>query len=419
MKKAAGVLALLLLSLPALPADFFTLRGYFKNFFIAIFPPATSEAGTVERAPAYGAVDDKLRLKLGFRFTSALSLDCAYEISPRVQDPRLFEESIYFSGQNPPEYRLADLRERLYPGPAQTSASFGLFQNLDRFVITVKTSAADILVGRQPVAWGSGRVFNPTDVLAPFAFDELDKEERRGVDAIRVRVPVGPLDEIDFGAAAGRNFARSESAFYLRGKTNQLRTDISGLVMSFRNHLLLGLDIARSIGGAGFWFEAADVVPVFFQSGGAERAPGYFRASLGFDYNFSGRTYGFIEYHFNGAGESRPQAYLGLLSSPAFRDGFVYMFARHYVSIGSTYQITPLIPFTGLVILNLNDGSLVFAPHLEYNIAENIYLAAGGYLGFGKRPESAPGSGGQPPNLLSSEFGAYPGVVFASFRVYF
>ena len=419
MKKAGVALLLLGLALPARPAEIVSFRGYLKNFFTAIFPPSYQENRSVLREPAYGLVDERLRLKLDLRLTSRIAFDGAYEISARVQDPRLFEESIYFSGQNPPDYRFADLRKQIYPGPGQSTASFGLFENLDRFVVSVKTSAADILVGRQPVAWGSGRVINPTDVLAPFAFDEPDKEDRRGVDALRVRVPLGPLDELDVGAVAGRDFEPSKSAFYLRAKTTQLKTDVSGLAMSFRTHLLLGLDIARSIGGAGFWLEAAQVVPRFFQKEEEEETRSYFRASLGFDYNFSAKSYAFFEYHFNGAGETRSRNYLGQLSSPAYQDGFVYLLGRQYVSVGSTYQVTPLLPFTGLVIINLNDGSFVLAPHLEYNIAENIYLAAAGYLGFGKRPESAPGLAGLQPSLLHSEFGAYPGVVFASFRVYF
>jgi hypothetical protein len=55
-------------------------------------------------------------------------------------------------------------------------------------LLTIKIGAADIFIDRQAVAWGSGRLFNPTDVVTPYAFNELDKEERLGVDAVRVRV---------------------------------------------------------------------------------------------------------------------------------------------------------------------------------------------------------------------------------------
>jgi len=50
------------------------------------------------------------------------------------------------------------------------------------------------------------------------------------------------------------------------------------------------------------------------------------------------------------------------------------------------------------------------------NIAEDIYLAAGATLGIGRRPSKETPSADP---LLRSEFGAYPDMYWASFRVYF
>lgn len=412
---------LLALALPGRPDDTVTVRGYFKNFSILLVPPAVTLDGSALRETDMGAVNNRLRLKLTVQPAKKLSFDCEYDLSPRIQDSRLFEESLFITGQNLGGYRLTDLRDRLSPGPDETPASFALYQNLDRFALTIRTAGADIIVGRQAVAWGSARVINPTDVLAPFAFNELDKEERTGVDAVRVRIPLGSLDELDMGVVAGNRFRGRTSAFFLRGKVNAFKTDISALAMAFRDHLLVGLDIARSIGGAGSWLEAAYVVPGAFLRNGTEGGQDYFRASAGLDYNFSAKTYGFAEYHFNSAGRSEPEAYLSSIATIPYQDGAVYLLGRHYLSVGSTYQITSLLPLTSLVIVNLGDLSVVLAPSVEYNIAQNIYLAGGAYLGIGKRPEILPGTPGPglQPNLLHSEFGSYPDMVYASFRVYF
>jgi hypothetical protein len=93
--------------------------------------------------------------------------------------------------------------------------------------------------------------------------------------------------------------------------------------------------------------------------------------------------------------------------------------ARHYIGAGITHQLTPLIPLTGFVLLNLNDFSLSFSPQIEYNIAENIYISLGAYLGFGQGPkiEGPPDEDSIPD--LRSEFGTYPDMAFASFRIYF
>jgi hypothetical protein len=423
-----AALALILAAGPALGPGLraesgrtFGVGGYAKVFSIALLPPAYRLDGRLVGQPDLGAVVDRLRLKFSFLPASAVSFNIAYEVAPEIQDRRLWAGNLFFPGIEPLEYRFADFRSRLFPGPGQVPESFGVMQNLDRCVVAFKPPAADILLGRQAIAWGSGRVVNPTDVLAPFAFNELDKEERRGVDALRVRVPLGALEEIDVGAVAGDRFSPGKDAFFVRGKIHEFKTDITGLAMAFRGHLLVGLDLARSIGGAGSWLEAAYVVPDAFRK---SRTPGernYFRASAGLDYNFSSKTYGFVEYHFNSAGAADPEAYLSLFTTTAYRDGAVYLLGRHYVNAGATYQISPLLPFTGLVIVNLTDGSFVLAPSVDYNIAQNIYLAGGAYWGVGQRPEISPGdeSPAPVPSALQSEFGSYPAMVYASFRIYF
>jgi hypothetical protein len=397
-----------------------SFRGYVKNFAILLSPPAPLWEGERTDEPELGAVMTRLRLGLMLRPSDRVSFSCEYDISPRLQSYRLFGEGAWPAGPDPAGYRLADLRDRLVPGPNGTPANFAVYQNLDRFAVTIKTRAADIVVGRQAVAWGSARVVNPTDVLAPFAFNELDKEERTGVDAVRVRVPLGPMDELDVGAVAGAGFRAGTSAFYLRGKTRAFGADVSAVAMAFRRNLLLGLDLARSVGGAGAWLEAAYVVPEAF-TGSEEKGPRYFRASAGLDYNFGPKTYGFVEYHFSSAGAKEPESYPGLAGAMPFRAGAVYLLGRHYLSLGGTYQITPLLPFTGLVIANLGDLSLVLAPSLELNLSQDVYLAGGAYLGLGKTPEylAPPPAPGSRPDLLHSEFGSYPDMVYASFRIYF
>jgi hypothetical protein len=400
--------------------DTLSFGGYFKSFAILVVPPAIIADGSTIAPPAIAGLDNRLRLELTGKPSKNLSFDLAYDFSPRLQNERLFQESFFPTGLALGGYRLADLRNRLYPGPDRAPENFAVYQNLDRLSITLKTDFADVTVGRQAIAWGGARVINPTDILAPFAFDELDKEERTGVDAVRVRIPLGSLDELDMGLVAGNKLEAGTSAAYLRGKVHVLKTDIAALVMDFRRHLLLGLDLSRSIGGAGAWLDAAFVVPEAFLKGAAGQKD-YFRASVGADYTFSSKLSGFAEYDLSTAGAEHPAGYLSLAGTVPFRDGAVYLLGRHYLSLGSTWQITPLLPFTGLLIANLGDGSVVFAPSLDYSLSENTDLAAGAYVGVGRRPEivGLPPAPSLQPNRLRSEFGSYPDFVYLSFRVYF
>lgn len=397
----------------------FSISGYYKNFSILFMMPAYRAGDSILNEPDMGAVNNRLRIKLNFNLSSQLNFYFAYDFSPRIQDPSLFESDTFMGSFEPLEYRFSDIRKRLYPKPGASVSSFGLWQNLDRLVLTIKTRGADIFVGRQAVTWGSARIINPTDIIAPFAFNELDKEERRGVDALRLRFPLGMMDELDVGFVAGKNFNFDKNALWLRGKIYRFKTDISALLISFRKHLLAGLDVARSLGGAGFWLEAAYVVTDFFRQTKAKNNKNYLRASVGLDYNLTSKTYGFIEYHFNSAGSNEAAAYSKLFRSAAYRDGSVYLMGKHYLSLGSTCQLTGLVALTGLLIANLSDQSLIFSPLIEYNIAENIYLAGGAYIGLGKKAELTSGRSSSRQFLFRSEFGSYPDMVFTSFRVYF
>lgn len=398
-------------SFNSMAADNVSVGGYYKLFFTAFQMPAVKGAESLDNPPI-GSVNNRLRFKLSYTPTHWLQVHAAYDISPRVQDKALFGESVYFAGIDPLTYRVTDFDSRIVPGKNDAVSSFGVFHNLDRFNFTVKTKFADIIVGRQAIAWGSGHVINPTDIIAPFTFTELDTEERRGVDAVRVRIPLGMMDELDIGYIPGDDFESQNSAFFLRGKTYLFKTDVSMLVLGFRENLLLGLDITRAIGGAGFWCEAAYVIPGAFAPGDdpVKDEKNYFRLSTGLDYNLTGEWYTYVEYHFNSAGSSDPAQYSSLFEETAFTDGAAYLMGRHYLNLGTTCQITPLVTFNGLVILDLGDGSFSFSPTFEYNIKEDVYLSAGAYLGIGKRPGV---------DRFYSEFGAYPSMFFSSFRVYF
>ncbi|MFH1258298.1 MAG: hypothetical protein ABII74_00540 [Elusimicrobiota bacterium] len=373
--------------LPVLAGDSFSFNGYYKNFTAAYLPACY---GNLAGQPARGAVNNRLRLKLSWDPGTIVSANLAYDFSPRIQANSLFTDQP--SNKKGGAYRVEDLNSPFF-GPRD---NFAVYQNLDRAFVKWKTNSADIYLGRQAIAWGSAKIVNPTDLLLPFPFNELDIEDRSGVDAIRFRLPAGAMSEVDAGYIFGRDFLAKQSASYLRNRFNLSGADISVVFLNFKENLLAGLDLSRSIGGAGFWVETAEV---FSENN-------YLRVSSGFDYSFTDQAYAFIEYHYNGAGENSSKKYLNNQTKPAYTEGAVYLLGRHYLTPGLNYQFTPLINSSGQALINLQDGSVFFTPQIEYNIFPNTYLSLGAFAGSG-RP------------LPHSEFGGYPDVYFFSFRLYF
>ena len=195
-----------------------------------------------------------------------------------------------------------------------------------------------------------------------------------------------------------------------------METDASALMMIFRNNFLIGFDFARAVGGAGFWLESAYVFPNILTDEN-QLSSKYLRTSVGLDYSFSGTTYGFTEYHFSQAGMGNPEDYFANLIQPAYTDGAVYLMGRHYLALGMVYQIISLINLSVQPLLNLIDRSTSLSAQIEYNVAQDIYLSLGLWIGIGQQSDIV--GDNSTAQKLDSEFGGYPDICFSSLRIYF
>ena len=414
--------AILATSSPDLHAQSsFTLSGYYKNFTIASALPDYQKLINNSAADLVGQVTNRLLINAGWRANDHVRADVSYNILPRIQDRIFFIEDLIFVNTGALVYRVADLDLRLYPKEGEPASSFAVFQNLDRLFVTLSASKFDLYVGRQAIAWGAARVINPLDVIAPFLYTELDVEDRIGVDAVRLRAPLGQLNELDIGYIAGEDFDVAQSAFFLRSHLYLAPQDITLLALAFRQHALLGFDLARGIGGAGFWLEAAYAWMEAFNSDVIGTGPDYLRLSTGIDYSFPGNVYGYVEYHFNGAGSNDASDYVDLLFTSPYTEASVYLLGKHYLSPGVIWAVSPLWNLGLNLLANLGDPSLLISPVVEYNIAENIYLEGGAFIGLGPAADLqfVPGI---PPDVdltFNSEFGAAADFVYFSFRVYY
>lgn len=403
--------------------DELAIGGYYKSFFVAYDPPDYRTDLFVTDFPIEGTVTNNLRLNGHWRVNRWLSLETSYSIAPQVSSSGSILTGPAETLFEPAVYRVTDFDSQLFPGENDPVGSFSIHQNLDRAAVSISAGRVDLFLGRQAIAWGSARAVNPTDILAPYAYTELDTEDRIGVDAVRLRYPLGFMGEIDAGCVFGNDFEASQSACFLRGKFYLARTDVSLLAVNFRENLLVGVDLARSIGGAGAWLEAGYVVVDAFDSDDVESTDDdYLRATIGADYSFGGDIYGFIEYHYNGAGSTDASQYVvNSETKIAYREGNTYLAGQHYLIPGVTRQLTPLISGGVEAMINLRDPSALIATSVEYNVADNIYLKAGAFIGWGSQPSLrwTPPISSIPVVIPASEFGSYQDTFYSSFRVYF
>ncbi len=394
----------------------FKAGGYIKHFFQVFDIPDVDGLPQTENHDSASLTKDRLRLNLSYKPHESVFTEFSYEIIPSIYKGLEISDNPVFPKHDPFSFRIIDIPENIYPEKIGENENFILAQNIDRMIVALSLSFCDIYLGRQPVAFGSARTINPTDIFTPFSIEEIDREDRIGIDALRIKIPLGDMSEIDLGLITGEKFIRNESAVFTRFKYYLLETDFTLLATAFKNNMLIGIDIARSIGDACFWLESTYTFADLLNNYTLKE--NYFRSSAGLDYNFSTGVYIFLEYHYNGAGKSKPEDYLMILETTAYTDGAVFLLGRNYIIPGIRYEISPLIIFNGQVIFNVDDQSSYSALRLQYNILEDVYLEGGIYKTFGRNSKFM-FDNGIPTFRPEQEFGLYPDIYFFSMKIYF
>ncbi len=374
----------------------FALNGSYKTFI--------SESQNTNEDKFLSTFTNTFRPKFVWSPNDKFSFYTAYAISANIQSTTLpLNNGIKRT------YRAADLNPDLYTSNHSGQSNVLVNQNLDRFYLSYSAQWGNLNIGRAPIAFGSAKIVNPTDVLTPITYQTLDKEERVGVDTIRMNVALGSLSLLDVGYVFGDKLKKSKSAAFVRLKSNYLETDISALLMDFQDNLLIGLDLARSVGKASAWFEAALVSPKYFENNSNNNLKNYVRATIGMDYKLTTNVYSYIEFHYNGAGSVEAKKYFLLQSNTAYTQGGVSLQGVHYLIPGLTYELSSLWKLTAQCLFNANDLSIFNNLALEYNIAQDAFIDLGAYVPMGTKS----------PSVQKSEFGVYPKILYSSLRLYF
>jgi hypothetical protein len=307
-------------------------------------------------------------------------------------------------------FRLVALEGSLASGP-----SFSYWHEVDRLGVTLQLPKLEITAGRQPIGWGRGVLFSAVDVFAPFSPLEIDREWRRGVDAVHADAQLSSWLSIDAVAVGARTLKGSAYAARLRGYLGSFDAELAG---GYRADDWFG---AATISAAVFDAEVHGEV-AFFRLGTPWLRRGIFdddrnalKAVLGGSYVFQVgdglRLVG--EYAYSGFGVSFPVSASELALDEAFRDrlmrGDFQLLGRHALALVASYTFSPSVSGAFQWIQDPVDGSGVIAPNLAWDLAESVSLVGAAYLGYG------PGISGV---QIGSQFGTTPLSVLVQLRVY-
>ncbi len=253
-----------------------------------------------------------------------------------------------------------------------TKKHFTLSHYIDRLYFDHEFSFGKLVLGRQRISWGTGRVWNPTDIFNPINPANFGKIEKDGADAASMKFYLGQLTDLQFVYDTEYHFKSSNYA--ARFRTNILGYDLAVLAGSADRRLITGGDFAGNVWTAGIRGEA-------LVSEDPSKPEGYYvRWILGMDYQFNDKLYGMFEYYHNGQGTLDRFGY----DLTALYEGKILNVAKDYLAVSGSYQLTPLVTIMLSSISNFNDGSGYLAGTVNYSASDNTSVALGALYAHGK-----------------------------------
>jgi hypothetical protein len=264
---------------------------------------------------------------------------------------------------------------------------------LYRAYSTVYLPNSTLTLGFQRIAFGVGRIWNPTDILNPPNPISIEPGERLGVYGAEYVYDLSDLSEAHaFYTLDKDNRTRDWGG---RLKTNLKKFDVAVSAIRNEDVKMSGLEIDGELlsTGVGIRTEFAH-----FESKPLDKE--YDKYIFGIDYGFPNSLYINCEYLFNENGKFDKNDYDWEILSL----GTWEQLARQYLGITTTYELTPLVVLSGSYIRNLNDASDMFGPQVKWSLADDADLSVGASLFGGEH---------------YTEFWYYKNVYFLSFGIYF
>lgn len=399
---------------PARAAGSLEGSGYLKNLYRCSRSPLTQVPYWGDLTRARVTLEGKLPLsKVPDEWSPAaweLTAHADYDHELRLGTQLMSLENRMFG--------LAEPSSHLTMEQTISSGTDGHYRHrLYRGWVELKADAWRLRFGRQRVAWGSGKMWNPTDILNPFEPMSLERDERAGVDALHLRRGIGALGQGELVYTLADRWA--ETHLMARVRQNVRRADLAlmgGKVDPSSGSWTAGGELSADVRGGNLHAE-------WTYTDLRSRSP-FWRAMIGYDYTFSTDppvswlkdAWVLAEYYHNGGGDTDPASYDRTVVTHRYVPftGWRYFVrpsergerfnARDYAGWALRKEPHPLVEFEVYAILNINDRSHFVNPSVQWNAADNLYLEAG-WQRFGGTP--------------ASEFGPAPNITYLQAQYFF
>lgn len=355
----------------------------------------------------------RLRFGVDARLGHRSTVEFAYEQRLRTVEDAASRGLVVLPPQVDAPYRIVQLDDAI-----SVTDAYSYRHEVDRALAALHYDRADVTIGRQAIGWGRGVLFSAIDVFSPFSPLEIDREWRRGVDAVQADVRLTDTSSLDVVAAFGESWDDSALLGRVRGRT------LSGL---FDGEVVFGKRAEDTMYGGSFaatvWEAEVHGELAFFDTPEEFIDGGLFggddlvtKAVLGASYTFNvgnGLTV-WAEYHFSGFGSDDMAQAQQRLQDAAYVERFLrgdtQIIGRHATAIQASYLVNDLWTMNLVWITNPDDGSGVLTPSVNLTLSDNVTILGSLYVPYG--------DGLDETGLPQTEYGSAPVTAFLQFAIY-
>jgi hypothetical protein len=346
----------------------------------------------------------RLRFGLNATYNDWINGNFAYEQSARWLSDKFAggAGNSFLPSQLEAPYRITQLDWEI-----KETDTFLYRNEIDRALVAMHPKWGQVVIGRQAIGLGRGTIFSAVDIFAPFSPLEVDREWRRGVDAVRIERNITSTSSVELISAFGKTWEQSA----LLGRVRGYIGDIDGEILFGKRaeDTMLGGDISAAVSDAEVHSELA-----FFHTPEKQSESGLLcnrheviKFVLGESYTFNignGLTW-LNEYHYSGFGLRDIKDVSAELQNEDFLEriarGDTQILGRQAIASQLSYPLRVDFNCSLLILESPQDGSGVIAPSFNWDFSQHSSIVGSFFVPWGARPSAG---------ILKSEYA----VIFKS-----
>lgn len=263
-------------------------------------------------------------------------------------------------------------------------------------------------IGRQQIRFGSGKLWNPLDILNPISPTFIEGgDEQKGTDAVRLdffpdeKTEISIVYDLKKSNNKIERFNMQDCNYIMRVKTSISSTDIAVLGGYVTRRGLAGFDFAAilfegmlrgslivSQAGDPYLIQTDPWYPVKYMIPGHDENFGvYFQANTGYEYTFKNGVFFLVEYFYNqkAIDYNKDQKTAFYLSQFNVMDQKTYLqlanqfltVNQHYIALALGYDFHPLVRGDFFTIADIQGQGIFWTPTLKISAYENLDFTVG------------------------------------------